>query len=591
MPLRGSRVLILAPLGRDAECAATMLEEHGVAWVICASMLSAAQLVDEQAGAVLATEEAFARDSAVPLIQALRAQPKWSDLPFVLLAAQRQGRLHASEQARRRLPPAISNVVVLERPMGRASLLSAIDWALTARRRQFQLGDHVEALERQTERLKASELALRDAAEGLERRVMERTAALQREIAERQRAEEALRQSQKMEAVGQLTGGIAHDFNNMLTGVIGSLAILKRRIDAGRYEQLDRYMEAATASAQRAASLTHRLLAFSRRQSLDIRAVDLDALVSSMHELLQRTLGESIELRVERAPALPWVRADANQLESALLNLAINARDAMPEGGRLTISTEVVTSQEATARTDVVPFGTARADAPAPGRQADAAAAGEAERQVLLRVTDTGVGMSPQTLAKAFDPFFTTKPIGQGTGLGLSMIYGYMKQSGGNIRLASIEGQGTSVDLLLPVATQTRDALGGHDLDPAPLGAGETVLVVEDDASVRMLVMDVLNELGYAALEAAEPQAAIQLLESDRRIDLMVSDVGLPGINGRQLAEIARQRRPDLRVLFVTGYARDAVVRSGFLGRRMDMMSKPFSLEALAVKIRHMMVG
>lgn len=424
---------------------------------------------------------------------------------------------------------------------------------------------------------KRGQEALAQAAQLLETQVEQRTeqlqqalARLQAEAAERERAEAALRQSQKMEAVGQLTGGIAHDFNNMLTGVIGALDIMKRRIATGRIDDLDRFMDAASASAQRAASLTARLLAFSRRQSLDSRPTDINALVASLEDLLQRTMTERISVVIAGDPGLPLAVVDANQLENAILNLAINARDAMPDGGTLTIETGVAELDQAYCATH--PGVT-------PGRY------------VVAAVSDTGVGIERETLDKVFDPFFTTKPIGQGTGLGLSMVYGFAKQSGGQVRVHSTPGIGTSVKIYLPVAEEA-DTPGEVEAMPAVQeGRGQSVLLVEDDPSVRLLVRAVLEELGYAAFEAAEPETAIELLQSGRRFDLMISDVGLPGMNGRQLAEVARQHWPDLPILFVTGYAENAAIRAGFLGTNMAMITKPFQIETLSAKIGEMLAS
>jgi PAS domain S-box-containing protein len=400
----------------------------------------------------------------------------------------------------------------------------------------------------------------------LEQKVAERTQALENEMAMRASTEAALRQAQKMEAVGQLTGGIAHDFNNMLSGVIGGLNLIKRRIASGRLEDLDRFMEAATTSAHRAAALTSRLLAFSRRQSLDARSVDINALTEALSDLLARTVNENIALHILPDEGAPHAIVDANQLENAILNLAINARDAMPEGGQLTVSVS-------TAELD------ARDTAATPGV--------EAGRYVVIAVSDTGVGMAPEVMDKVFEPFFTTKPIGQGTGLGLSMVYGFARQSGGQVRVHSQLGQGTRVSLYLPVSDSDADALGeGPAL--VPEGQGQIVLVVEDDPSVRLLVREVLEELHYVAVEAGDAVQAIPILKSGQRLDLMVSDVGLPGMNGRQLAEVAREHRPHLPILFVTGYAENAAIRAGFLGTNMDMITKPFALDSLADKIHRM---
>jgi PAS domain S-box-containing protein len=420
-----------------------------------------------------------------------------------------------------------------------------------------------------TAQVKAED-ALRELNESLELRVAERTRELadinqrlQIEISERAQAEEALRHAQKMDAIGQLTGGIAHDFNNMLTGVLGALDLIQRRVAAGRVSEIDRYIDAAMSSANRAASLTHRLLAFARRQSLNPRPVDVNRMVVSMEELLRRTIGESIELEVDLNSALRLTNTDEHQLENALLNLVINARDAMPDGGRLLIQTEL-------AHVAVLH------DSLAPGDY------------VRLGVQDTGCGMSGEVIARAFDPFFTTKPIGQGTGLGLSMVYGFINQTGGQVLIDSSEGRGTRVDLYLPCHFQPveRQAVADDSVDPPRAVQGERVLVVEDEPDVRMLVVDVLRDLGYTVEVASDSHTALPFIQSPQRIDLLVTDVGLPGLNGRQLAEIARQHRPGLRVLFITGYAPNAEIRGDFLDEGMDMLTKPFSIDALAQRVR-----
>ncbi|MBB5049926.1 PAS domain S-box-containing protein [Rhodopseudomonas rhenobacensis] len=385
--------------------------------------------------------------------------------------------------------------------------------------------------------------------------------------AERLKAtEEALRQSQKMEAVGQLTGGIAHDFNNLLTGIVGSLDLMQVRLDQGRADNLSRYINAAMTSANRAAALTHRLLAFARRQPLVPKSVDVHQLVVSLEDLLRRTIGEAIDLEVAAAPGLWPTLCDPNQLESALLNLAINARDAMPEGGKLTIACNNVR------------FGGLNVELPAllPGDY------------VCIRVTDTGCGMSPEVAARAFDPFFTTKPIGQGTGLGLSMIYGFAQQSGGHVRLHSEPGRGTTAKLYLPrdhgeIAGAPEAAKGGA----AHVANGEAVLVVEDEPVVRGVIVEMLQEQGYRAFEAVDGPSGLALLQRER-IDLLVTDVGLPGINGRQLADQARQSRPDLKVLFMTGYAESAAIAGGFLEPGMELIAKPFDLDDLLARIKQL---
>ncbi len=387
------------------------------------------------------------------------------------------------------------------------------------------------------------------------------------------RAEELLRQSQKMEAVGQLTGGIAHDFNNLLGAISGSLELLQRRVESGRTDGLQRYTSAAMTAAQRAAALTQRLLAFARRQPLDPKRVEANRLIADMEDLLRRTLGPGIELEIVLAGGLWPTLCDPNQLESGILNLAINARDAMPGGGQLTIETANAHLDEAYARSQ---GGEVR-----PGQY------------VMVSVTDTGTGMPPDVIARVFDPFFTTKPLGQGTGLGLSMLYGFVKQSEGHVRVYSELGQGTTFRLYLPRRRGGMDAAEeAGAAAPARSGqaeAGQTVLVVDDEATLRMLVTETLEELGYAALEAPDGAAALAILQRPLRIDLLVTDVGLPGLNGRQLAEAARQLRPDLRVLFITGYAHNAAIGcGGLLDPGMEIITKPFALDMLAGKIRDM---
>jgi nitrogen-specific signal transduction histidine kinase/ActR/RegA family two-component response regulator len=376
-------------------------------------------------------------------------------------------------------------------------------------------------------------------------------------------AEEALRQSSKMEALGQLTGGIAHDFNNLLSGVIGAMDLLKMRIADRRYDSVERLANTAINSADRAAALTHRLLAFSRRQPLDPRPVDVNHLIRGMEDLLRRSLGEQVRLQISLAEQVWPVLVDANQLENALLNLAINARDAMPDGGDLVIqtATEIL---ERSQLTDIPPGD-----------------------YTMITVADSGVGMDREVLAKAFDPFFTTKPVGRGTGLGLSMIYGFVKQSNGQITIDSVPREGTTVKLYLPRQHGAVPENVDHLRQVKPTeGAGETVLVVEDDPSIRLLITEVLDELGYASLQAADSNAALALLDSNTRLNLMVTDVGLPGMNGRQLADIAREHRPNLKILFLTGYAEHATARSEFLAPGMEMMTKPFAIADLARKIR-----
>jgi PAS domain S-box-containing protein len=392
------------------------------------------------------------------------------------------------------------------------------------------------------------------------------------DITQRQRAEEQLRQAQKMEAVGQLTGGLAHDFNNLLTGISGSLEMLQTRLAQGKFSAIERYANAAHGAAKRAAALTHRLLAFSRRQTLDPKSTDVNRLVADMEEMIRRTVGPAIQLEVIGAGGLWRTLIDRNQLENSLLNLCINSRDAMPNGGRITIETANTWLDERAARDRDL----------APGQY------------VSLSVTDTGTGMTPEVTSRAFDPFFTTKPLGEGTGLGLSMVYGFARQSGGQVRIYTEIGQGTTVCLYLPRdrAQLQPDSPRADDPELDRNGDGEVVLVVDDEPTIRMLVTEVLADAGYAAIEAGDGPEGLKLLQSPAKVDLLITDVGLPGgINGRQLADAARALRPDLKVLFITGYAENAVVGNGRLEPGMQVLTKPFAMDTLAKRIKGMVEG
>ncbi len=420
---------------------------------------------------------------------------------------------------------------------------------------------HYATVTRDLTEKKNVEAELRSLNATLEARVEERTRDLMV-------AEEALRQSQKMEAVGQLTGGLAHDFNNLLAGISGSLELMGTRITQGRLGDVERYMVAAQGATRRAAALTHRLLAFSRRQTLAPKVTDVNGLVVGMEDLIRRTVGPEIAVESALGGGIWTVLVDAPQLENALLNLAINARDAMPEGGKLTIETGNRWLDERAAQTRDLPPG----------------------QYVSLCVSDNGTGMAADVIARAFDPFFTTKPLGVGTGLGLSMVYGFARQSGGQARIYSEVGQGTMVCLYLP---RHLGEAGGADTDgaegpaAAPAQAGETVLVIDDEPVVRMLIVDVLEELGYGALEASDGPEGLKVLQSKARVDLLVTDVGLPGgLNGRQVADAARVLRPALKVLFITGYAENAVLNHGHLEHGMQVVTKPFAVEELARRIR-----
>ncbi len=405
------------------------------------------------------------------------------------------------------------------------------------------------------------------------RELTETNAKLQAEAAERERVEETLRQSLKMEAVGQLTGGLAHDFNNLLAGISGSLGLMRMRTAQGRTAEIDRFIEIAMTSVNRAAALTHRLLAFSRRQTLDPKPINVNQLVGGMEELFIRTVGPGIEVETKLATDLWPALCDPNQLENAMLNLVLNARDAMPDGGHLLIET----------RNSIFPNSPEASKVPL-GK----VLIGE---HMGLFVTDTGVGMPPDVIERAFDPFFTTKPTGEGTGLGLSMIYGFVQQSGGHVLLSSEKGQGTMVSIYLPRHLGTMDGAAEADAETMPphVEPGAVVLLVEDEAAVRVVVTEVLSDLGYTVLEADNSQSGLRILESRARIDLLLTDVGLPGgMNGRQLADAARGQRPGLKVLFLTGYAESAAVGNGRMEQGMEVMSKPFDLDKFVAKVEGM---
>lgn len=373
-------------------------------------------------------------------------------------------------------------------------------------------------------------------------------------------AEDALRHAQKMEAVGQLTGGIAHDFNNLLTAIIGSLEVVQRRISQGRYDELATFAEAATSSANRAAALTQRLLAFSRRQILAPKAVDANQLIANMEMLIRRTIGETIELRSHAASDLWRTKCDPNQLESAILNLIINARDATPGGGGVVVETRNISAAGPT---------------------------GTAGEFIAISVSDTGDGMSPETVARAFDPFFTTKPIGQGTGLGLSMVYGFAQQSGGFVEINSVVGEGTTVRICLPRSND-------HSEPTPPIVSpvvvrstkSQVVLVVEDESAVRAVVTETLRDVGYTIIEEVDGAGGLRRLQSAERIDLLLTDIGLPGgFNGRQLADAARTLRPDLKILLMTGYVHDAASAEAIQEPGMGIITKPFSSDRIAARV------
>ena len=394
---------------------------------------------------------------------------------------------------------------------------------------------------------------------------MRRTRALYAETERRDMAEQALRQSQKMEAVGQLTGGVAHDFNNLLTIIIGNLGIAKRGVVEARAE---RALNNALVGAERAAQLTQRLLAFSRRQPLNPRVLDINKLIVAISDLLTRTLGENIELETISGAGLWNVEVDASEMESTLLNLALNARDAMPTGGKLTIETSNAYLDDEYCREH---------EGILPGQY------------ILVAITDSGAGMSAETIDRAFEPFFTTKEAGKGTGLGLSQVYGFMKQSGGHVKIYSEPGEGTTIKLYLPRREGNELVISGADDLNSERGGGETILIVEDDDGVRQYASEILRDLNYQIIEAKDSATALRLLDADKKFDLLLTDVVLPGKNGRELANEVERRRPGTKIIFMTGYSRNAIVHHGRLDPGIELIPKPLTERVLARKIRQVL--
>jgi signal transduction histidine kinase len=545
-------VLVLAPRGRDAQVASLVLAQAGHPACICDDIVSLTEELEAGAGVALLVEEVLHEQDYAPLARWIEDQPPWSDFPLVILAL-RGGGLERNPAAKR-FTRALGNLSFLERPFHPTTLVSVIETALRGRRRQYEARDLIRAV--------------REAEELLERRVEERTAELEdanrqlaAQIVERERVESALRQAQRLEAVGQLTSGVAHDFNNLLTVVLGNLGQLEKTlVDAGSRRRLRMMAEAA----ERGAQLTAQLLAFSRRQRLEPRPVDLNEAVLSMHDLLQSTMGGSVRLITRLQPALWPAMIDPTQIELVILNLAINARDAMAVGGELTVETSNVT------------LG-------APGRPEDPPAGD----YVMVAVRDTGAGMAPEVLARVFEPFFTTKEVGKGSGLGLSQVFGLAKQSGGGVRIESAPGKGASVEVYLPRSAQAPEPAPAPGPDvPAAAPADRKVLVVDDDHAVREVTAAMLVDLGYEVMEAGSGGAALDLLARHTDIDLLLLDFAMPGMNGAEVAREARLRRPQLPILFITGYADTAALPQA---PAYGILRKPFRSDELAARLKTML--
>ena len=539
---RSALALVLAPQGRDGPLAAALLAEAGIAALPVPDLAALVREMDQGSGIAIVAEEAFHDANLANLARHLARQPPWSDFPFVLLTGRGGG--PERNPAATRLWGTLGNVAFLELPFHPTTLVSVVRAALRGRRRQYEARARLDEVRQGQE-------ALRSANETLEERVQQRTQALLEQMAQRERVEAQLRQSQKVEAVGKLTGGVAHDFNNLLMAVLGNLELLRKYLPPND-ARAHRLVDGALKGAQRGAALTQRLLAFARQQDLHPEPVDLAALIQGMGELLRRSIGPRVELRLAIAPALPPALADTNQLELALLNLAVNARDAMADGGDLEIAI-------------------------------DEAAPSNSEPPALrIRVTDSGVGMDPETLGRAVEPFFSTKPVGQGTGLGLSMVHGVARQLGGDLRLISAPGRGTTAELWLPAAPRHTPA-PAEDLaaDPAHRTPAPPtrILLVDDDPLIVRSTADMLQDLGHTVLEADSAAAALSILEHDPTIGLMITDYAMPGTTGLQLVRAARVLAAHLPVILATGFAD---LPEGAIPPDLPRLAKPYSQNQLA---------
>jgi signal transduction histidine kinase/ActR/RegA family two-component response regulator len=546
----------LALRGRDAEVVGQLLARQGEVCRVCKSLSELAREAARGAGCAVVTEESLAGDDFERLTRWLDEQPPWSDFPFILLATKRSG--HRPQAALMMLEK-LGNVVVLERPIHGETLARAVASAQRGRRRQYEA-------RRRLLDLAAAEARLKHLNATLEGRIAQRTQELSdannqlmQEIAERERAQAALAQAQKMEAIGQLTGGIAHDFNNLLTVIGGNLEMVQRRVTDDRTAVMT---QSALHAADRAGKLTRQLLAFSRSQRLTLRPVDLNALIAETLDLVARTIGPQYAIEVHAAPEPIWAMADANQVELAILNLAINARDAMPGGGALRISSAIEAASDPSL---------------SPGDYA------------VVRVADTGAGIPPDVLPRVIEPFFTTKAIGKGTGLGLSQVYGIARQSDGTVRIESTVGEGTTVEIWLPVAPEALRTARPQVEAPAERdGDLRRVLVIEDDAGVRDFVVECLQTLGYRVEAAVNGEEGLERLRA-ASWELAIVDFAMPGMNGAEVVAEARKFAPDLPIILATGHAdMQAVDR---VMKPEQVLLKPFQIRELEAAIQTALAG
>jgi signal transduction histidine kinase len=545
------RVLVLAPIGRDAPAAAQNLTEARIQSAICPSVEDLLLKLDEGGAAALVTEEAFLSAGTEALEHWVTNQPPWSDFPFIVLTSRATSA--ATHAYRMRLLRSLGNVSLLERPLNTVTLISTVQAALRARRRQYEIKDYL--LERES---RAAELE--DLVRKRTHQIQLANRELRREISERKQAEAALQQAQKMEMIGQMTGGVAHDFNNLLTAVLGNLELATRR---NSDEKIRRYLEGATQAAKRGAKLTGQLLAFSRTQRLQTETVDLNGIVTAMGDLLFTTIGATVRIETVLQKDLWPAIADPSQIESVILNLAVNARDAMPDGGRLTISTSNVNHSDPTK-----PYELGFGD------------------YVVVSVEDNGTGMTDEVLAKAFEPFYTTKPVGSGTGLGLSQVYGIAKQTGGTVSISTKVGHGTTVKVYLPRSSVQATARPSQEHAAEALRSHEaTILVVDDDRDVRELAVSCLENLGYQVRRADGGQAAINVISEGSRIDLILIDVAMPEVNGVQAIQAILRMRPGVPYLYMTGY----VGRTPLDPSEQRVLKKPFTIAELAERVEEVL--
>jgi signal transduction histidine kinase len=541
------RVLVLAPIGRDAHAAVQHLAENEVDSIVCDNIDDLLIKLGEGASTALVTEEAFLRGGTHALEKWVASQPPWSDFPFIVLTSRA---ISAATQAyRMRLLESLGNVSLLERPLNAVTLMSGVRSALRARSRQYEVQAHLLDREKFAERL---EIQVQERTKQLAQANEE----LRQQIAERRQVEAALQQAQKMEVIGQMTGGVAHDFNNLLTAVLGNLELAARR---GKDENIRRYLAGATQAAQRGAKITSQLLAFSRTQRLQTQPIDLNAIVTAMGDLLFRTIGATVRIETILERSLWPATADPSQIESVILNLAVNGRDAMPDGGRLTIATANV------------PHGDRSKPAELPPGD-----------YISVCVSDTGAGMTEEVLRKAFEPFFTTKPVGSGTGLGLSQVYGIAKQTGGTVAIDTQVGKGTTVRVYLPRTTAAPAVGPADECQNVPLSTHEaTILVVDDDRDVRQLAVSCLENLGYHVLAAAGGRAAIEIATREARIDMVLIDIAMPEITGVEVMQAILKKRPGIRFLYMTGYVGPTKLDPS----EQRVLKKPFTIAELAAKV------